>query len=506
MKTISKPVLGVLGLVPRGLLLLATIVLLGLPTIAYWFLTRFLLPKEAAAEQVSPSTYSPVQTPEPVPSEDDEYFDRLAKRFCPCLLLFPENHARKPPSEQDQKAPDLARSADYHPRSVKLFLDLASLRRWPMTWLPFVSIRAGRQPTTSERIRQELWKHRRTWMRSPRSSLEIPGLHRYDFRYRMAHDLEGLLRLVELTRKIAGGASRCGCQREAWNKYFKAIDQVPPGRPMTGEQQGEYPFETYVHVVEGDLPAEEGQPRFKSLALEYWWFYFYNDFTNRHQADWEGITVILREDATSEWPVPIGAAYFNHNDGRWRLWEHLQRAGTEETHPVVYVARGSHASYFAPVKHGHKPSVRFFIHLDSLGVHMSHRISMEQPDWVPDARLKGDNISKVYPDPKVIPSKVEAPASADEIDSKTWNEWWWLFYGGTWGARAFLPLAGSSGVDGPMFQGDKWSDPWKWIVEECVAELPEDKDPLLQRPSSSEARTPGNDESPQEGSNNGTRL
>jgi len=127
--------------------LLATIVLLGLPTVAYLFLTRFILPKEADAKQFEPATHGPVQTPEPAPSEDDEYFDRLAKRFCPRLLLFPENHATKPPSEQDQEAPDPSRSADYHPRSIKLFLDVASLRKWPMTWLPFISIRAGRQPT-----------------------------------------------------------------------------------------------------------------------------------------------------------------------------------------------------------------------------------------------------------------------------------------------------------------------------------------------------------------------
>jgi len=466
----------------RAIVLLVAAVLLALPTIAYLAVVHALLPKRDDT-QARQAKWTPIQTAEPVASDHEDYYTRLARRFCPLLVLFPEDGAMGPPSEQGR--PDLSPccSADYQPRSVRLFLDQAHLRSWPMTWLPFLHPTASRRPTGADRIRDELERQRKTWMRSPRASLEIPGLHRHDFRYRVAHDLEGILRFVKVTRRLVGDAARCECQRAAWRKYFEAVTGGTPDCPETGTRDVVYPFEVYVRIVTADdVPAETERPPSRSLALQYWWFFFYNDFTNRHQADWEGITVILREEDSSEWPLPAGAAYFNHHDGRWRCWEHIERAGAEETHPVVYVARGSHASYFVPTKRGYQPDVTFFTHLDSLGIRVRHRVSAEEPDWVPNPRA--GRTSKVYPEIKVIPRDLEAKVTSGRVDEETWNTWWWLFYGGTWGARAFLPFAGSSGVDGPRFQGDKWYNPWKWVRETCTAELPEDGDALidLERP------------------------
>jgi hypothetical protein len=81
------------------------------------------------------------------------------------------------------------------------------------------------------------------------------------------------------------------------------------------------------------LAYEPGQGR---IALEYWLFYLFNDFYDQHEADWEGITVVL-EDGT-----PLGAAYSQHQGRTWVAWSALAKTGL---HPVVYVARGSHAEY-----------------------------------------------------------------------------------------------------------------------------------------------------------------
>ena len=81
------------------------------------------------------------------------------------------------------------------------------------------------------------------------------------------------------------------------------------------------------------LAYAPGQGR---VAIEYWFFYLYNDFYDQHEGDWEGVTVVLQNGA------PLGAAYSQHQGRTWVAWSALSKSGT---HPVVYVARGSHADY-----------------------------------------------------------------------------------------------------------------------------------------------------------------
>ncbi len=81
------------------------------------------------------------------------------------------------------------------------------------------------------------------------------------------------------------------------------------------------------------LAYEPGQRR---VAIEYWLFYLYNDFYDQHEADWEGVTVVLENGA------PLGASYSQHQGRAWIAWSALSKTGL---HPVVYVARGSHAEY-----------------------------------------------------------------------------------------------------------------------------------------------------------------
>ncbi len=75
------------------------------------------------------------------------------------------------------------------------------------------------------------------------------------------------------------------------------------------------------------------------LAIEYWLLYLYNDFYDRHEADWEGITVFLQDNA------PLGVSFTTHQGRRWSAWAGQPRTGT---HPLVAVARGSHANYPRP--------------------------------------------------------------------------------------------------------------------------------------------------------------
>jgi len=83
---------------------------------------------------------------------------------------------------------------------------------------------------------------------------------------------------------------------------------------------------------------------------DYWWFLRYNDykgigdtcesiFCGDHEGDWEGITVITTPTLP---PEPIGAIYAAHSERVLVNEPRLPKAGN---HPLVFVAKGTHASY-----------------------------------------------------------------------------------------------------------------------------------------------------------------
>jgi Vacuolar protein sorting-associated protein 62 len=86
------------------------------------------------------------------------------------------------------------------------------------------------------------------------------------------------------------------------------------------------------------------------IALQYWLFYPFNpyspavpqtpEYAQVHEGDWEFVTVILDRSGK-----PLLAGYSRHCSGAKRLWAKVEKRGQR---PVVYVALGSHANYFAP--------------------------------------------------------------------------------------------------------------------------------------------------------------
>jgi hypothetical protein len=79
------------------------------------------------------------------------------------------------------------------------------------------------------------------------------------------------------------------------------------------------------------------------VYLDYWTFYGYNDKSiDDHVGDWERVAVEV--DPRTRRPTHV--IFFRHNDRPARLpWGEVQRQGS---HPVVYRASGSHASYPSP--------------------------------------------------------------------------------------------------------------------------------------------------------------
>ena len=99
-----------------------------------------------------------------------------------------------------------------------------------------------------------------------------------------------------------------------------------------------------------DVPAGTPPPAGFATAprylARYWLFYEFNDWRSpkgrlwqTHEADWESVTVGLG-DALQ----PLFAAYSQHCSGTIRPWANVTKRGA--SHPVDYVAVGSHANYF----------------------------------------------------------------------------------------------------------------------------------------------------------------
>jgi hypothetical protein len=90
------------------------------------------------------------------------------------------------------------------------------------------------------------------------------------------------------------------------------------------------------------------------LWLQYWCFYYYNDFQlagpllsgGKHEGDWE--MVQLRLDAAER---PVEAVYTQHKAAESRPWSAVEKTPGSQDTPLVYVARGSHANYFTPGAH-----------------------------------------------------------------------------------------------------------------------------------------------------------
>jgi hypothetical protein len=87
--------------------------------------------------------------------------------------------------------------------------------------------------------------------------------------------------------------------------------------------------------------------------ITFWFFYAYNagpipGGADNHEGDWERITVKLNANNRA-----THVAYFQHNGPpEEKKWKDVSKSGT---HPIVFSAKGSHASYFTAGKHGLGP-------------------------------------------------------------------------------------------------------------------------------------------------------
>jgi hypothetical protein len=96
---------------------------------------------------------------------------------------------------------------------------------------------------------------------------------------------------------------------------------------------------TYAHIA-----TEKGEPGF---VVQYWFYYYYNQFNDLHESDWEGMQIAFKADTPREALAkgPDEIALFQHSGGEKADWDEA-KVHKEGTHPVVYPAAGSHATFY----------------------------------------------------------------------------------------------------------------------------------------------------------------
>ena len=197
----------------------------------------------------------------------------------------------------------------------------------------------------------------------------------------------------------------------AHRAYYQSVLSPEAGGP---------PVVTYAHITRDENPHH--------ITIQYWLFYYYNDWFNKHEGDWELVEVILSENREPEWVV-LG----QHHGGTRRSWKTTNiELGT---HPAVFVALGSHANYFW----GDEvyPNGRTF---GSVRVEIMDRTG---------------NFGRIIPEVILIPDRKEV-----EFDPDTWDGFKWISFGGHWGEAA--PQSDFSGPLGPLDKGIQWEQPYAW--------------------------------------------
>jgi RsiW-degrading membrane proteinase PrsW (M82 family) len=184
------------------------------------------------------------------------------------------------------------------------------------------------------------------------------------------------------------------------------------------------PIVAYAHVVRDENPAQ--------ITIQYWLFYYYNDWFNKHEGDWESVQVTLDAAGKPQWVV-----LSQHHGGTRRPWSATQVVGG--THPAVYVALGSHANYFWGDE------------------------TYPNGTTIGNARLeimdRTGSAGEVLPNIMLIPDR--EPVAADPT---RWRGREWLSFGGRWGQTA--PQKDFGGPYGPPDKGDQWDRPYAWGMDQ----------------------------------------
>jgi hypothetical protein len=187
-------------------------------------------------------------------------------------------------------------------------------------------------------------------------------------------------------------------------------------------KEGRAPAITYAHVAR--------EPNHDGFVLQYWFYWYFNQFNDLHEGDWEGMQLNFESNTTAgaleEDPSEI--IVFQHAGGERADWED-GKVQKEGTHPVVYPAAGSHATFY-----------------DS-AVYLGNGQN--------GAGVGCDNTSEPLRELPLQP--VLLPETAPEEGA-----FQWLSYRGRWGERE---KGYNNGPTGPVTK-TVWREPFAWMEKQ----------------------------------------
>lgn len=183
----------------------------------------------------------------------------------------------------------------------------------------------------------------------------------------------------------------------------------------------------YEPTVYAHIAHEEGK---QGLVIQYWFYWWFNDFNNKHESDWEMIQILFDVNTVEEAlrTDPVEVAYSQHEGGEAAEWD-APKLDREGTRPIVYPSKGSHAAYYGPaiwVGWGDQGS----------GLGCDDTQSFER---------------RIDPQVVLVPDDV---ASITDPESP----FAWLTYQGRWGERNWKFY---NGPTGPAMK-ERWTEPITW--------------------------------------------
>src|SRR5690606_38976464 len=218
------------------------------------------------------------------------------------------------------------------------------------------------------------------------------------------------------------------------------------------------------------------------IVLQYWFFYAYNNWRtgfygiNDHEGDWEQICIYVYPDdgdVHPEWVAYATHDYFG--DDLRRRWDDPELVKVGE-HPVVYVAGGSHASYYQPGDYLTeielpflKPFARLADRIEKARAEAMEEYEQIQLHTGPHRReinfFAIPFVDYARGDGRAIGPGEERPWGDPVLLDPVPN--WALLYRGLWGFYMQDPFAGEDAPAGPMYNRDgsvrrSWYDPVGW--------------------------------------------
>jgi hypothetical protein len=186
--------------------------------------------------------------------------------------------------------------------------------------------------------------------------------------------------------------------------------------------EGRAPAVAYAHIAR--------EPNHDGFTLQYWFFWYFNQFNDLHEGDWEGMQLGFDSNtvagALEEEPNEV--IVFQHAGGERADWDD-SKVQKEGTHPIVYPAAGSHATFYNSavyVQNGQNGS----------GVGCDNTTSP---------------LRELQPRPILMPNTApeRGPFS-------------WLTYDGRWGERE---KSFNNGPQGPQTK-TVWREPFAWMAQQ----------------------------------------